>query len=31
MEKIHTDGTIEELSADIQSQVEEYFNMKIIQ
>jgi len=27
MEKIHTDGTMEELSADIQSQVEEYFNM----
>jgi len=27
MEDIHTDGTIEELSADIQNQVEEYFNM----
>lgn len=27
MERIYTDGTIEELNSDIQSQVEEYFNM----
>ena len=26
MDKIHTDGTMEELNADIQKQVEEYFN-----
>lgn len=26
MDKIHTDGTIEELNADIQKQVEKYFN-----
>jgi len=26
MEDIHTDGTMEELNADIQKQVDEYFN-----